>query len=74
MLFLDVLRFSDYAGPDVHSRITRTPVLPSHLSNVIGALRQEFSKLNSPARRHPCLRFDRRLATPSAKLGAKVAR
>ena len=33
-----------------------------------------FSKLNSPARRYPCLRFDRRLATPSAKLGVKVVR
>jgi len=38
MLFLDVLRFSDYAGPDAHSRLPRTPVLPSHLTNVVGTL------------------------------------
>ena len=38
MMFLDVLRFSDYAGPNAHSRMTQAPMLPSHLAHVVGAL------------------------------------
>ncbi len=34
----------------------------------------DFSKLNSPARRYLCLRFERHLAAPSARLEAKVVR
>ena len=72
MLFLDVLRFLDYAGPDAHSRSNANArvAFPS-----IKRGRQpetDFSKLNSPARRCPCLRFERRLATPSARHGVKV--
>jgi len=58
MLFLDVLRFSDYAGPDVHSRSTAYArvAFPSP-SRGRRPRTSIFSKLNSPARRCPCLRF-----------------
>src|SRR5215467_6477350 len=38
----------------------------------VGVLIFRFSKLNSPAHRYPCLRFERRLATPPARLRAKM--
>ena len=54
--------------------LTRTPVLPSPSPDEVGTLIQFFSKLHSPARRCLCLRFKRRLATPSARLEVKVVR
>ena len=42
MLFLDVLRFLDYAGPGAHSRVARTPVLPSLFANKVGTLKRFF--------------------------------
>ena len=38
----------------------------------VGVLIFRFSKLNSPAYRYPCLRFERHLAMPPARLGAKM--
>ena len=74
MLFLDVLRFSEYAGPDAHSR-SNASARVAFPSRVRGRHpEKEFSKLNSPARRCLCLRFERRLATPSARLEVKVVR
>ncbi len=57
MLFLDVLRFCDYAGPDAHSR-SNTSARVAFPSPVRGRRPgTDFSKLNSPARRYPYLRF-----------------
>jgi hypothetical protein len=72
MLFLSVRGFSDYAGPADRSRLSRI--------SRFAFLHQEesrrpdfrFSKLNRPAHRYPCLRFERRLAMPPARLGAKM--
>jgi len=72
MLFLSVRRFFDYAGPADYSRLAQPVVLPSLYHYEVGALFKRFSKLNSPAHRCPCLRFGRRLATPSVRLGAKM--
>ncbi len=50
MLFLDVLRFSDYAGPDATRDVTRTPVLPSLFANKVGTLKRIFrSSIARPA-------------------------
>ena len=72
MLFLSVRGFLDYAGPTDHSRYTRPAVLPSPLGDGVGALIKSFSKLNSPAHRYPCLRFERHLAASLARLRAKM--
>ena len=74
MLFLSVRRFFDYAEPAGYSRLAQPVVLPSLYHYEVGALFKRFSKLNSPAHRYPCLRFGRRLATPSVRLGAKMDR
>jgi hypothetical protein len=58
MLFLGVRGFSDYAGPSARSRLSRTSVLPSSYQERVGVLVLRFSKLNSPAHRYPCLRFE----------------
>ena len=52
--------------------LTQPAVLPSPSEVEVGALIERFSKLNSPAHRYPCLRFDRHLAMPAARLGAKM--
>jgi hypothetical protein len=51
------------------SRISRGAFL--HQERV-GVLVLRFSKLNSPAHRCPCLRFERHLAMPPARLRAKM--
>jgi hypothetical protein len=38
----------------------------------VGVLILRLSKLNSPAHLYPCLRFERHLAMPPARLGAKM--
>ena len=38
----------------------------------VGVLMFRFSKLNRPAHRYPCLRFERHLAMPPARLRAKM--
>jgi hypothetical protein len=48
-----------------------TVMLPSSNQERVGVLILRFSKLNSPARRYPCLRFKRHLAMPPARLRAK---
>jgi len=73
MLFLDVLRFSDYAGPDAHSRSNANARVAFPLATRgQRPVLNHFSKLNCPARRCLDLRFERRLATPSARLKVKV--
>jgi hypothetical protein len=72
MLFLSVRGFSDYAGPAARSRYRESAVVPSSNQERVGVLVLRFSKLNSPARRYPCLRFKRHLAMPPARLGAKM--
>jgi hypothetical protein len=73
MLFLSVRGFFDYAGPTARSRVYRdTVVLPSSNQERVGVLVLRFSKLNSPAHRCPCLRFERHLAMPPARLRAKM--
>src|SRR5713101_7619111 len=72
MLFLSVRGFSDYAGPTGHSRLTRPFVLPSPVRQRVSALFKRFSKLNSPAHRYPCLRFNGHLTMPAARLGARM--
>jgi len=57
MLFLDVLRFFDYAGPDAHSRSNANARVAFPLPEQGRRPEMDFSKLNSPARRCPCLRF-----------------
>ena len=74
MLFLDVLRFSDYAGPGAHSRFDADTRAAFPFREQGRHPEMDFSKLNSPARRYLCLRFERHLAAPSARLEAKVVR
>jgi hypothetical protein len=52
--------------------LTRPIVLPSPVNTGSAFLIQRFSKLDSPAHRYPCLRFDERLAAFPARLGAKM--
>jgi len=49
-----------------------TAVLPSSNQERVGVLSLRFSKLNSPAHRYPCLRFERHLAMSPARLRAKM--
>jgi hypothetical protein len=50
MLLLGVQRFSDYAGPTSHSRLTRLVVLPSPSEDGVGALKESFrSSITPPA-------------------------
>ena len=72
MLFLSVRGFLDYAGPAGHSRSTATCRVAFLVGNRVQRPNQRFSKLNHPAHRYPCLRFDYRLATAAARLGAKM--
>ncbi len=74
MLFLDVLRFLRYAGPDAPSRSSADAHFAFPFRKQGRHPETDFSKLNSPARRCLCLHFERRLATPSAGLEVKVVR
>ena len=52
--------FLDYAGPAGHSRFIATSrVAFPNVGMEFSALVDGFSKLNRPAHRYPCLRFDR---------------
>jgi hypothetical protein len=72
MLFLSVRGFSDYAGPSDRSRLSR--ISRGAFLHQEESQRPDFrfSKLNRPAHRYPCLRFERHLAMPPAKLGVKM--
>jgi hypothetical protein len=72
MLFLSVRGFLDYAGPTVHSRLSRISRGAFFHQEGIGVLILRFSKLNSPAHQFPCLRFKRHLAMSPARLRAKM--
>ena len=67
-----VLRFLDYAGPDAHSRSNANARVAFPSIKRGRRPETDFSKLNSPARRCPSLRFERRLATQSARHGVKL--
>src|ERR1700682_1483288 len=58
MLFLSVRGFLDYAEPAGHSRLRNHPCCLPSSRDKVGVSDQSFSKLNSPAHRCPCLRFD----------------
>jgi len=70
--FISVLGFSDYAGPDSHSRITRLPCCLPPTHHGVGILIPDFSKLNSPAHWYLCLRFTRHLTMSHARLEARM--
>ena len=72
MLFLSVPGFLDYAGPPGHSRFSATSRDAFLLGNRVQRPNQDFSKLNRPAHRYPCLRFNQHLAMLAARLGAKM--
>ncbi len=72
MLFLSVRGVFDYAGPASHSRLTRPAVLPSTYIRASASWNSDFSKLNNPAHRYLCLRFEGHLAMPDARLEAKM--
>jgi hypothetical protein len=72
MLFLSVRGFLDYAEPAGHSRLRNRPCgLPSS-GDEVGVSDQSFSKLNSPAHRCPCLRFDCYLTAAIARLRVRM--
>jgi hypothetical protein len=72
MLFLSVRGFSDYAGPTARSRLSRNSRVAFLHQERVGVLILRFSKLNSPAHRYPCLRFERHLTMSPARLRAKM--
>jgi hypothetical protein len=72
MLFLSVRGFSDYAGPSDRSRLSRISRCAFLHQEGVGVLVLRFSKLNRPAHRYPCLRFERHLTMPPARLRAKM--
>ena len=72
MLFLSVRGFSDYAGPTARSRLSQNSRDAFLYQERVGVLVLRFSKLNSPAHRYPCLRFERHLTMSPARLRAKM--
>src|SRR6266404_5970999 len=72
MLFLSVRGFLDYAEPTGHSRFTQPVMLPSPSGMGLATLRKSFSKLNHPAHRCPCLRFNCNLAAAAARLRVRM--
>ena len=72
MLFLSVRGFYDYAGPTARSRLARNSRGAFLHQERVGVLILRFSKLNSPAHRYPCLRFERHLTMSPARLRAKM--
>ena len=67
MLFLSVRGFSDYAGPSDRSRLSRVSRFAFLHQEESRRPDLRFSKLNRPAHRYPCLRFERHLAMPPRK-------
>jgi hypothetical protein len=72
MLCLSVPGFLDYVGPAGHSRFTATSRVAFLNGNGVQRPSWRFSKLNRPAHRYPCLRFNQHLAMLAARLGAKM--
>src|SRR5215467_3910208 len=72
MLCLSVPGFLDYAGPTDHLRSDATGRVAFPVGNRVQRPNQRFSKLNRPAHRYPCLRFNCRLTATTARLGAKM--
>src|SRR6476659_522035 len=72
MLFLSVRGFLDYAGPTARSRLSRNSRGAFLHQERVGVLVLRFSKLNSPAHRYPCLRFERHLTISPARLRTKM--
>src|SRR5437667_9276114 len=73
MLFLSVRGFSDYAGPDSHSRNSVAAVLPSSISE--GSRHPDPSAFRSSIARPTGtsgLRFTRHLTVPPARLEARM--
>src|SRR6266568_4509381 len=73
MLFLSVRGFSDYAGPDSHSRNSVAAVLPSSISE--GSRHPDPSAFRSSIARPTGtsgLRFTRYLTVPPARLEARM--
>jgi hypothetical protein len=68
MLFLSVRGFFDYAGPTARSRLSRNSRVAFLHQERVGILILRFSKLNRPAHRYPCLRFERYLTMSPARL------
>ena len=72
MVFLGVLGFLDYAGPNNPLAINVVVVLPSSSWRESASWKIVFSKLNSPAHRCLCLRFKRHLAMTPARLEVRM--
>src|SRR5262245_57639237 len=56
----------------IHSRLTWLSCCLPPYRNGVGILIHRFSKLNSPAHQYPCLRFNRHLTMPPARLEARM--
>src|SRR5947209_5028082 len=72
MLFLSVRGFFDYAGSAGHSRSSVAHRVAFLSRDGVSTPLKVFSKLNSPAHRYPCLRFERNLTASPARLRAKM--
>src|SRR5215475_6895786 len=72
MLFLSVRGFFDYAGPTIHSRLSWLSCCLPPIGTESASCSFGFSKLNSPAHQYLCLRFNRHLAMPPARLEARM--
>src|SRR5215469_4421731 len=72
MLFLSVRGFSDYAGPNSHSRLMRLPYCLPPLGTESASCSIGFSKLNSPAHWYLYLRFRYHLAMAPARIEARM--
>src|ERR1700733_14525071 len=71
MLFLSVRGFLDYAEPAGRSRSYAASCVAFPLGGRVSVSDPSFSKLNSPAHRFPCLRFNGALADAAARLRVK---
>ena len=65
-------RFSDYAGPNNHSRLAWLSCCLPPLGMESASCTNGFSKLNSPAHRYLCLRFKPHLAMRPTRLEARM--
>jgi len=74
MQFLSVPGVYDYAGPHSKLALPSACMLPSPNVQWVGATEFPLFEAQYPARWYPCLRFDIRLATTAAKLGARMVR
>src|SRR6516165_5585042 len=72
MLFLSVRGFSDYAGPNSHSRLMRLPYCLPPLGTESASCSIGFSKLNSPAHWYLYRRFRSHLTMSPARVEARM--